>query len=71
MRLVDGNMPPVRTEGTAEQRRILGTKEEVLEHRIVGEQDVGRILANLLAGYDFVRKLELPGILFLPFLERL
>lgn len=25
MHLVDGNMPPVRTEGTAEQRRILGT----------------------------------------------
>ena len=71
MRLVDGDMPPVRTEGLAEQRRILRTKEEILEHRIVGEQDVGRILANLLAGYDFVRKLDLSGILFLPFLERL
>ena len=71
MGLVDGNVPPVSAEGPSEQRRVLGTQQEVLEHRVVGEQDVRRVLADLLARDDLVGELVLAGVLLFPLRKRL
>ena len=70
MSLVDGDVSPIEAECAAEQRGVLRAQEKVLEHRVVGEQYVWGVLANLFSGDDLVGKLGLAGVLLLPLLER-
>ena len=66
MGLVDCDMAPVGTENASEQRGIIGTQEQVLEHRVVGQEDVGRVFANCLTRDDLVAELFLARVLALP-----
>ena len=57
--LVEDHEPPVAAVRALEQVHVCRAKQQVLQHRVVGEQQVRRGLAHLGAGQQLVRE---PGL---------
>ena len=70
MGLVDHDVGPVGGVLAVEERAIRGTQEQVLEHGVVGEQDVRGRALHLLAGDELVGQRFLAVVELLVFLDR-
>ena len=53
MRLVQHDELPMTSSFTIEEETVVGTDKQVFQHRVVGEQDVGRRAPHVLAKYEF------------------
>ncbi len=56
MRFVEHDELPALASAIVKQWAVVGADEQVLQHRVVGEQDVGRSVAHFVAEYHFTRE---------------
>ncbi len=62
MRFIYNDEPPLRISARCEKHHVKWPYQQILEHRVVGQQQVGRIVTHLLATQDLVAEHRLTDI---------